>query len=222
MPSKSFSNDERRIKKRSKRRSQRCCQSLRGPVPGLERVSLISQLRTRPPNKKSCAAPQPWLRAGQGLCTQHLSTSGLFRMTTKPVTWQSKPRLSVNFQGSDIHDWNDSRTRWAGPSSVACWSSLTCQSTLATDLQQVDVLWIFLSLITQRRRRDHPLLQQSPYLWCFRRFPGYITAKAHLASTTLDFQFNFSIPEPGHIPSPALDRAGDSGLWPRENNAVML
>src|ERR1700722_11484058 len=64
-------------------------------LPGLEGVSIISQLRTRPPNEKSCAAPQPWLRAGQGLCTKHPSTFGLSRMTTKPVTWRSKPRLSV-------------------------------------------------------------------------------------------------------------------------------
>jgi hypothetical protein len=32
--------------------------SSRGPVAGLERVSLISQSRTRLPTEKSCAAPQ--------------------------------------------------------------------------------------------------------------------------------------------------------------------
>src|ERR1700735_3932508 len=105
--------------------------SSRGLVAGLERVSLISQLRTRPPTEKPCAAPQPWLRAGQGLRTQHPSTSGVNRMTTKPMTWRSQPMLSVNLQGSDIHDWNDSRMRWAG----------TCKATLVMDLHQVNVLF---------------------------------------------------------------------------------
>ena len=87
-------------------------------LPGLEGVSIISQLRTRPPNEKSCAAPQPWLRAGQGLCTKHPSTFGLSRMTTKPVTRRSKPTLSVNLQGSELHDWHGSRMCSTGPLSM--------------------------------------------------------------------------------------------------------
>jgi hypothetical protein len=147
-------------------------------LPGLERVSLISQLRTQPSNEKSCAAPQPWLRAGQGLCTQHP------RMMTKPVTWRSEPKtFRQSFKGQTFTIGTTAECVGRGPSSVAFWSSLTGQATLVMDLQQVDVLWIFFSLITRRMCRDHRFSSNrfisgvfvASLLPCFL---AYITAKS--------------------------------------------
>jgi hypothetical protein len=68
MPSKSFPRRQRRMKDQegTKEAFSTLLLSSRGPIAGLERVSLKSQLRTRPPTEKSRAAPQAWLRAWAG------------------------------------------------------------------------------------------------------------------------------------------------------------
>lgn len=80
-----------------------------GPLLGLERVSLNSRLRTQPSTEKSSATPQACLKGWAGPVHPACIHFWAFRMTTRPVTRRSKPMLSVNLQGSELHDWNGSR-----------------------------------------------------------------------------------------------------------------